>query len=292
MNITIVGHVAIDENISEHSSYTSAGGPAVFIHKICTQMPECTVTTVAPYGKDFLLYKGAMTILPTVANMAQSLVYKNVTSHGMRVQTAHHRNDALPIPIDEGIQEVIEKSDIVFVAPLLPNFSEQYIKDIKASCKKDTLVVLLPQGYYRNFDTDDRVVVREFFEVFDVLTHVDVVIVSNQDHPNIQDHAKKWCHAHKNVMVVVTQGENGAVIHTNTAKYSIPTIPVAAKDIVDSVGAGDTFSAAFAYQYHKTRDIVLAGKFANAVARQKLLYNATEIVIDFQKAMDSVLDME
>jgi len=280
MHITIVGHVAIDENISEHSSYISAGGPAVFIHTIFSQLPDCRVAVIAPYGHDFVPHVQDMALFPNMPSATRSLVYKNVTKHGTRQQKAMYRKTALPIPIDGVVEGVISHSDIVFIAPLLPNFSESYIATITSACKTDALIVLLPQGYYRNFDAEDTVIGRDFSEAHTILGSVHIVIVSIEDHPDMRHIAQEWSNAHTDLIVVMTDSENGAVIYQNNKKYVIETSPVAAEDIVDSVGAGDIFSAAFGYQYKKTHDIKKAATFANAVARQSLFFQPKEIRID------------
>jgi len=283
MNISILGNVCIDKNTSEQTSYVSSGSPAMFINRIYKQFPDCSTTIIASFGEDFLTYLNGVNIFPKFPNSKKTLIYKNISKKGNRSQKACHREEAFPVAIDDNVKNILSSSDIVFIAPLLPNLPKSYFSDIKSITRDQTLKVLLPQGFYRNFDRKDNVVVREFIEADDILQYIDILIVSDQDHPNMLNIGKKWSKNNLNLIVVITEGKKGANIFKNGLSTYVKTIPVAEKDIVDSVGGGDTFSAGFAYQYKKTYDIVLAGKFANAIARQKLFFKADNIKLNLQK---------
>src|SRR4029079_6953279 len=115
-----------------------------------------------------------------------------------------------------------------------------------------------------------------------VIPLVDIVIVSEEDHPDMYELAKKWTEKDKGI-VIITQGEEGAVALKEGKEINLPGRPVKVEDIVDSVGSGDIFSAGFAYKYKQTGDIKEAGKFANELARQCLFYPADKIKIDFKQ---------
>lgn len=282
MNIFILGNVNIDKNISEHSSYVVAGSPAMFMNRIYKQFPDCATTIIASYGQDYLTYLDGVNIFPKAPNSKRTLVYENVSKNGRRVQKAYHREEAVPVPIDDNVRKFLSSADIVFIAPLLPNFPRNYFSTIKSVTGERTLIVLLPQGFYRNFDNKNNVVVREFVEANEILPYMDIVIASDQDRPDILNICKKWSQNNPNLITVITEGKKGANIIRNGIETIVATIPVAEGDIVDSVGAGDTFSGAFAYQFKKTYDIVKAGKFANAIARQKLFFKPDNIKLDLQ----------
>jgi len=282
MNISILGHVCIDKNTSEHTSYVAAGSPAMFMNRIYKQFPNCPTNIIASYGQDFLKYLNGISIFPKTPNSKKTLVYENISKKGNRLQKAYHREEAFPVAIDDNVKNILSNSDIVFVAPLLPNFPKSYFSSIKSITDNKALIILLPQGFYRNFDNKNNVAVREFIEADDILQYVDIVIVSDQDHPNMFDVGKKWSKKNLNLIVAITEGKKGANIFKNGVNTYVKTIPVAEKDIVDSVGGGDTFSAGFAYQFKKTNNIVKAGEFANTIARQKLFFKADNIKLNLQ----------
>src|SRR3990167_8048714 len=107
MKITIVGHVCIDKNTSENSSYTTAGSPAMFMNKIFKQLPDNQVTIVAPYGADFLEHTGDAKLYPENSKGAKTLLYENITQAGVRLQKAHNRGVADPVPADNKTKEII-----------------------------------------------------------------------------------------------------------------------------------------------------------------------------------------
>lgn len=282
MNISILGNVCIDKNTSEQTSYVSAGSPAMFMNRIFKQFPDCSTNIIASYGQDFLKYLNGISIFPKTPNSKNTLIYENISKNGKRFQKAYNRGEVVPIQIKDDIKNVLFNSDIVFIAPLLPNFPKSYFSSIKSITDNKALIVLLPQGFYRNFDNENNVVIREFIEADDILQYVDVVIISDQDHPDMFKISKQWSLNHHNLITVITEGKKGVNIFKNGVSTYVKTIPVVEKDIVDSVGGGDTFSAGFAYQFKKTHNIIIAGKFANAVARQKLFFKANNIKLNLQ----------
>ncbi len=281
MKITIVGHVCIDKNTSENFSYTAAGSPAMFMNKIFKQLPDNQVTIVAPYGTDFLEHTGDAKFYPENSKGAKTLLYENITKAGVRLQKAHNRGVANPVPADNKTKEIVASSDIVFVAPLMPNLSPEYLSNILSHTKQETLKVLLPQGYYRDFDYEDNVQVRSFKEASGILPLIDVVILSEQDHSDMLALAKEWVSKYK-IIVIITLGEKGAVAVTTEKEIQLPTRAVLEYEVVDSVGSGDIFSAGFSYRYQQTHDVKEAGRFANELARQCLFYTTNDIKIDYQ----------
>jgi len=281
MKITILGHVCIDKNTSENSSYTAAGSPAMFMNKIFKQLPDNQVTIIAPYGTDFLAYKNDVNIYPKNPAGEKTLIYENITKAGTRQQKAHNREAAKPVPINNQTREIIAESDIVFLAPLTANYSPEYLRNIFSLTGSKTLKVLLPQGYYRDFDNKDNVHTGSFKDANEILPLVDMVIVSEQDHADMPALSKKWASKYK-IIVIVTLGEKGAIAVTSKKIVRLPTRAVSVNKIVDSVGSGDIFGAGFAYQYQQTHDLNKAGRFANELARQCLYYTPNEIVINYQ----------
>jgi sugar/nucleoside kinase (ribokinase family) len=282
MNICIIGTVCIDKNVSENASYTSAGSPAMFMHKIFKQFGDCNVSIVTSYGPDLLQYLDGVSISPAQPNAAKTLVYENNSKAGFRTQKSYNRDGAFAVELDDSIIEVLRQANLVFFAPQQPIYTKEYIESVVTNLKPDALKVLIPQGFYRNFDAENNVLVREFVEAKDILPLMEVVIVSEQDSPTMLAQAKEWA-LNLNVIPVVTLGEKGAMALKGSEEIMLPAIPVPENEIIDSVGSGDIFSASFAYKYKQTGNLEDAGKFANAVARQCLFYESADIKIDLSK---------
>lgn len=277
MNITILGNVCIDHNISEHVSYTCAGGPAMFMAKIFGQLPNNIKTQIiAPYGHDFVRYLKNIYIYPNKPLYEKTLSYRNTFNKSIRTQKAINREYTELLPITDELMRLIYDSDVLFVAPLTPNYSVQYVRQLMQLARKDMLKILLPQGYYRSFDSSGNVYQREFKEAEDILPLFDFVIASELDHFVMEEYAKKWAQI---TQVIVTRGDKGARYYSKNDSLIVPVNPVKPEDVVDSVGSGDIFSAAFGYKYFETKDIKKSLEFANNIARQCLFYKADSLKI-------------
>jgi len=276
MNITILGHVCIDTNSAEHTSYTSAGSPAIFMNKVYRQFPGVKSQIIAPYGADFLPYLKGIPIYPNKPSEKKTLLYKNIMHGNIRIQKAINREYVELLPITDEMQDIISQSDVIYLAPLTAGYSIQYVHYLMQFAHKDALKILLPQGYYRSFDSENTVHQREFKEADILLPLFDFVIVSEQDHFVMNEYSKKWA---QNIRVIVTEGEKGAHYFYKNESTLVPTKPVRPEDIIDSVGSGDIFSASFGYTYFKTKDVHASIEFANNIARQCLFYKADSLKI-------------
>lgn len=280
MNIELVGHVDIDHNVSERATYTAAGSPAMFMHRVLRRLPGVQVTLAASYGADYVDYLQAqeVDIYPSAPNIkGNTLVYENTSyPDGSRIQRAYNRKEARPVPLDSQLRSTLSQADLVLFGPILPNISPRYYEQVAEAVKKDALKVLLPQGHYRRFDRRNNVIGREFAEADQVLPNIDLVIVSEQDNPNMLLTAQEWVQRH-DLISIVTLGEKGAVAFTASSEVRLPTTPLPEADIVDSVGSGDIFSAGFAYWLRQTGNIEEAGRRANALARECLRYSVHDL---------------
>ncbi len=62
--------------------------------------------------------------------------------------------------------------------------------------------------------------------------------------------------------IIITAGPDGAYVYTDKQLTLVPTDPI---KVVDTVGAGDSFSAAFATVFAKTQDAIRAATIANKI---------------------------
>lgn len=279
MHVVVVGQVCIDKNVTENAEYTAAGGPPIFMGKVFSQIPGIITINIAPYGKDFLPFAKNLPLFPKKPTTEKTLIYQNVMEGTTRKQKAFNRELATPIPLGPEVQKMLATADILFFAPLLPNIDPAYVETVVNATNKHALKIILPQGYYRGFTPDDIMYIRDFVEEQQVLPLFDMVIVSDQDGENMLTTAEFWAEKY-GVTSIVTLGENGAVAIEGNTTTDLPTTPVPANKVIDSIGSGEIFSASLAYAYKKTGDLRKAGKFANAVAASCLFYTSDAIRVD------------
>jgi 1D-myo-inositol 3-kinase len=123
----------------------------------------------------------------------------------------------------------------------------------------NSLVVASVQGWLRHWDSTGLVIPRSWSGL-DVLPYIDAAVVSVDD---IVDDGQTTQWSKIVPVLVVTQGSQGARLHTKGRWH---TIPAFAAQEVDPTGAGDVFAAAFALILLETGDPVRAATFASCVA--------------------------
>ena len=258
--IVILGHVCIDRDKAEKIYYVAAGGSATFMARVCNQL-SCQTKIISPYGRDFLKYS-SLSMVAQPSYRPRTLVYENIIKGKSRLQKVYHSKDAHPAEITEKAQKAIKTADIVFVAPLLQNFSVSYVSEAIGYAKKGAVKILLPQGYFRSVNSRKEIVKRKFVEANKILPLFDFTIVSDEDFPHIKELARVWTKRGK-TKIIITLGEKGVLIIEKNKETMVPTTPVAQDKIVDSVGSGDIFGAGFAFEYARTKNVIYAAEFGN-----------------------------
>ena len=121
--------------------------------------------------------------------------------------------------------------------------------------------VLAAQGYLRSWDADGTIRRREWDEAHEVLEHVSVAVVSEEDIEGNFELARAWA---KTAPVIVTIAERGAIVLRGGREIEVGGFP--ADEVVDQTGAGDAFCAGLAIALADGDDLEDASRFANAVA--------------------------
>lgn len=263
--------MCVDHNTSEHASYTSWGSSVLYMAKYLQDVQAAAPLAISNYGPDLLPYLPGVDMLPAEPNQEQTLVYENDTRVQPRIWKAHNTEYAGPPQITPTVSEALQEADIVIVATLLPNYSPAYVQELLSYAKPTALRVLCPQGYFRHISPDGLVVPREFAEASEIVPLFNAIIYSEEDHPRAFEIARKWLQYTDDTQIIVTQGEKGASIVGSSATVAIPTTPLGAEEIVDSVGCGDVFAATFMYVYYQTKDPEEAVRAAHKAAAAKLL---------------------
>lgn len=267
--IVLIGHVCIDHNKSENATYDGWGSSVLYMSQYYQNHTAAAPCVVSSYGPDMLKYLPSVPLLPAKPNQPVTLVYENDSTTGKRTQKCHNLAAAVPPELTSEVMARIQEADIIIVAPLLPNYSADYLRRVMAAARPDSLKVLCPQGYFRSVTPEGQVQPRDFAEAANVLPLFDLVMYSEEDYPQAMELARKWQQT-ADIAVIVTQGQNGAtVVHAHHMEH-IPTTPIPLADIVDSVGCGDVFAATVTIEYYRTRDLAASIRAAHKTAAAKL----------------------
>jgi 1D-myo-inositol 3-kinase len=145
---------------------------------------------------------------------------------------------------------------IVHLGPLNRELDSRFAKLFP-----NALVGVTPQGWLREWDESKRVRMRPWEEAPEILPHVDVLVLSEEDlngNASLMDEYTRLTR-----IAVMTQGRDGCIVFAQGEARHVAGFP--ARE-VDPTGAGDVFAAAFLIRLQETQDPFESARFANATA--------------------------
>jgi 1D-myo-inositol 3-kinase len=201
-------------------------------------------------------------VVPDVLhNIAVARVPSNHTTTFHNIYHDGHRQQFL-LSVAEALQPddipaEWRAAPIVHLGPLAREIDSRFAKLFPGA-----LVGVTPQGWLRQWDETKRVRMRPWEEAPEILPHVDVLVLSEEDLAP-RGNALFDEYARLTRIAVMTQGARGCVVFTQGQQRQIPGFP--AREI-DPTGAGDVFAAAFLIRLQETGDPFESARFANATA--------------------------
>ena len=158
--------------------------------------------------------------------------------------------------VAEHIPETMKTTEIIYLCPIADEVDAGV-----ATCFKNGLIGVTPQGWMRQWDKSRQVRPKRWETAEAILTHADVLVLSDEDISTYPDDLKRFIQW--TPIVILTKGARGATLYENgnaieSAAYSVTE--------VDPTGAGDVFAAAFLIGYHKTGSLAQALNFAHCTA--------------------------
>lgn len=145
---------------------------------------------------------------------------------------------------------------IVHLAPV----ADELDADLVATFPQ-ALIGATPQGWLRGWDEQGRVYVKKWPEAEKVLTHTSVLILTEEDLGPYSSIIEAY--TTKVPVLVITEGERGARVHTEGQWHHVPAFPAVE---IEPTGAGDVFAAAYLAYYAEGWDPIASARFANCVA--------------------------
>lgn len=280
MNTLLIGNLTIDQNIIGNKKNINPGGAVYFIAKTFENL-DVNTTVISPYGLDLPKnYLAGIRILAEKAQSTKTLKFENIYYHGKRTQKVEYYDEYLNFTLPKTLQKDSDY-DIVMIAPVINNISNQIIKRIKKLYPQN-FFCLLPQGFFRKIGKNGEVtsVPNDFLD--DVIRMFNFICLSELDIKDADTIAKKW--SLSGPLVAVTKAERGSSIYKNGDR--IDTSAYKVEDIIDPTGAGDVFAAGFSYFYYKTRDLNNSLNFAHAAAALSLRYKSFELQYGYQEILN------
>jgi len=182
-----------------------------------------------------------------------STTYENIYTENGRVQ--YLRAQASHIDLND-VPEAWRSASIIHLGPIANEMDSVLPDGFSPS-----LLGLTPQGWMRQWDSNNLVSPCEWNDAEVALPQAGAVVFSRED-VNGDDELIEHM-AQQTKILVVTEGPAGAVLYWNgdRRRFRAPSV-----NEVDATGAGDVFATAFFIRYLNIRDPWEATRFATLVA--------------------------
>ncbi len=288
-NILFWGDLCIDRNNLQGKELCVPGGSVYYGSKIFRNF-KWNPLIISPRGKDYDdAWLEGLPIFPKLPLLDCTLVYQNrYDSNGKRTLYAENRDCASFINPLSLPSELINNAKAIVVCPIDNNITPLNIKELTTAMDKETLLACLPQGFFRRYENDGKVYQAEWENTEEIVPSLDLIFLSEEDGKDLDKKAEEWNSL--GAMVIITRAKRGCSVFKGGKRTDFPAFPV--EKIIDPVGSGDVFSAAFIYSYLLDKDFKKAAIFANATAALSLSFHVQDIKLDIENIDNFILESQ
>lgn len=258
MKIAIFSHCIIDTITINNSSYEQIGGPACYCGLTAKNL-KFDVELCTKFGKDFpydeYLSKNKITF-QNALSPKPSTKFKILIDGSERTLILENKC--------EPIEYYDFSADGTLVSPAFDEISNDVFKKIK---QNSNFVFLDPQGFLRRINSNNEI----FLEKTELdLSNVSAIKVSPNEITNLvggtNDESLKTLQKHGIEYVLFTNKREISML----VKDRIYSITLPTKELYDTTGVGDIFSATFCSTMLKENDFLWAFSFAGGAAQAAL----------------------
>jgi len=219
-----------------------------------------TLEVRPPAEPSLPLFQQAPSITVRIRPAEKTTTFENIYTNGRRRQYLGALAERLTI---EDLPSAWRSAPIVHLGPVAQEVDYDLARAFSAvpDLRPHSLLGVTPQGWLRSWDVQGVVSPVEWEQSDRILDVADVVILSLEDVGGDWERVNGY--ARESHLLVVTLGEDGAVVYCGGERTLVPAYDIVE---VDSTGAGDVFAAAYLNRFFETRDALEAARFANCVA--------------------------
>lgn len=258
MNITAVGHIALDTVITAERRLEQLGGPPSFMSAIGDVL-DSRVDVVTRIGPDFprvhreLFSERGIDLAPWTCGFP--------TTRFILDYTVQPRGLAVGAVCDEIEVTDIPESGCVILSPIVGEINESFLGSIEPE-----FLALDPQGLVRKIYDDGFITLEPWRSAY--LDRVDLLKTSIHEHFYLTGESDPLRSLRKIMengvdVAVITLGDEGSLVQSADSRLRVPVYPTAS---IDSTGAGDCFLAALSYSLFKGNPLSWSCALASAVA--------------------------
>lgn len=272
MNILIIGPLSRDKIIKEGEVYESTGGAVYYQSRVLSALGiENTVVLTLSYEDRGLLKDFSPRTHLHPIYTPKTISFENIypdPNPNFRIQ----KGEIPKNPIKKShLQSLGNDFNAIIISPLSAH--DIPLETIEYLDKWDIPLYLSVQGFLRHLE-DDKIVIRPWRDVHTYLPYFNMVFMDEVEARTI--YLQSSDNKPQNIAqlgpseVIITQGDNGALIYSKIQDKIIKINPIPPRKIVDPTGLGDTFMAAYIARKLEKFGPRECGIFASAAASLKL----------------------
>lgn len=280
--VLLIGGLTIDHNHTESGRITTPGGASFFAAKTFENLGVSS-TVISMYGKDFpKSILPSSEFYPTIPDCDKTVIFRNIIhKNGDREQWVENYLESSFKNISNIPSDVFNNKDILIVSSLLPDMTINQVKRWRIKSRA-RFSALSPQGFFRKIGKNGKILRNYWKDSLGYIKLFDAVVISEKDFQGLDREAEIW--SLHGPVVLITREEKGASLYVQSQKHDFPAYR--AGKIVNSIGAGDVFCAAFSYAFLKTKNLFKSAEFANATAAFSLHFPANKLKYKYQDILD------
>lgn len=258
--IAIVGHLTIDEVVSERGIHHNMGGVACYA-ALAAKLLKSEVKIVSRVGADFP--REYLSLLESMG-IDLSEVHVNpeskTTSFQLNYLGGGRRLKLLTRAGNISLEGI--EGDAIYLGPVAWEISTA---DIERLLGRHEMVALDPQGIMRESGEGGGIILKPVNLRLPNLwvlriSEEEARILSKGGNPDAMLESLRGTGAK---IIILTLGAEGALIYDGRRRLKVPSYEVPE---VDPTGAGDAFGGAFVAEYLNSKDLELAAAMGSAAA--------------------------
>ncbi len=271
--LVVVGHVAIDVNIFPWGVIENVLGGVPTYGGLALRTLGKEVGVISKVGRDLPerfppLYRafGLDTEGIKVVGEHTTTFQNSYDQRGRREQRCKYK--APPLSPDD-LPESYRGVKGFYVSPVVDEVTPDFLRSLKRS---DSLVVLDPQGLFREVGKGGKIRIRMPENLQEFVRQADVVKIGRDEMEGVKKGPREMLELLRRMgakVGIVTLGEKGCVACHGGRVVSVEGLRVQAQD---PTGAGDVFGAVFLAKYLETGELERSLRLANAAAGLKVRY--------------------
>lgn len=258
MNITSVGHIALDTVITKEGQLEQLGGPPSFMSAIGDVIGS-RIDVVTRIGSDFprgyheLFKERGIDLAPWTCESPTTrfILDYTVQPRGLAVGAVCEKIKITDIP----------ESGCVILSPIVGEINESFLGSVEPE-----FLALDPQGLVRKIHDDGSITLEPWRSTY--LDRLDLLKTSIREHFYLTGEPDPLRSLGKIIengvdVAVITLGDGGSLVQSADAGLKVP---IYLTESIDSTGAGDCFLVALSYSLYKGEPLPWSCALASAVA--------------------------